>query len=177
MKLVVLPYGQRTLQGQTVNFPVNTSKICSLLPKTLDNAGIVLIAPHSDSNETSVAQTCFSVRRSYVVTALHWLRQHNTLYRDIEIEEITDGACSTQATVNEIALDDAGESSVIRRVLQLPNIEISNIVNNSSAPIHQLQRVQVPLSAYIHAEMLNRWPFHGYSQMALMGTKHHKIHL
>ena len=45
MKLIVLPYGQRALQGQTVNFPVNTSEVCSSLPRTLDNAGIVLIAP------------------------------------------------------------------------------------------------------------------------------------
>jgi len=28
MKLVVLPYGQRALKGQTINFPVNTSEIC-----------------------------------------------------------------------------------------------------------------------------------------------------
>ena len=58
MKLVVLPYGQRALQGQTVNFPVNTSEVCSSLPKTLDNAGIVLIAPprtgSSDTTETPV---------------------------------------------------------------------------------------------------------------------------
>ena len=153
MKLVVLPYGQRALQGQTVNFPVNTSEICSSLPKTLDNAGIVLIAPartgSSDSTETPVAQTCFSVRRPYVVRALRWLKHHNTLYRDIEIEEIMDDASSSQVTVNEIILDDAGESSVIRRDLQVPNIEISNVVNNSNAPIHQLQRVQgAPISIY-----------------------------
>ena len=48
---------------------------------------------------------------SYVVRALRWLKHHNTLYRDIEIEEITDDASSSQAAVNEIALDDAGESS------------------------------------------------------------------
>ena len=142
MKLTVLPYGECALQGQTVNFPVNTSEICSLLPKTLDNVGIVLIATartgSSDFIETPVAQTCFSVRRPYVVRALHWLKHYNTLYRDIEIEEITDDASSSQATVNEIAHDDAGESSVIRRDLQVPNIEIFNIVNNSSAPIPEV---------------------------------------
>jgi len=47
MKLIVLTYGQCALQGQTVNFPVYTSKVCNSLPKTLDNAGIVLIAPPS----------------------------------------------------------------------------------------------------------------------------------
>ena len=50
MKLIVLPYGQQALKGQTVNFPVNTSEICSSLPKTLDNAGIVLFAPSRTDN-------------------------------------------------------------------------------------------------------------------------------
>ena len=90
MKLIVLPYGQHTLQGQTVNFPVNTSEVCSSLSKTLDNAGIVLVAPpragSSDSTDAPVPQTYFSIRRPYVVRALHWLKDHNSLYRDIKIE-------------------------------------------------------------------------------------------
>ena len=74
MKLIVLTYGQRALKGQTVNFPVNTSEICSSLPKTLDNAGIVLIAPsrtgNPDSAEVSVPQNYFSVHQPYVIRAL-----------------------------------------------------------------------------------------------------------
>ena len=152
MKLIVLPYGQRALQGQTVNFPVNTSEVCSSLPRTLDNAGIVLIAPprtgSSDSTETPVPQSYFSVRRPYVIRALQWLRQHNSLYRDIEIEEVSDDALSSQSPVNEVELDAEGESSVIRRDLQLPNVEVSNLIN-SNAPVHQLQRVQgAPISIY-----------------------------
>ena len=136
-----------------MNFPVNTSEVCSSLPKTLDNAGIVLIAPPrtgSDSTETPVPQSYFSIRRPYVVRALHWLKNHNTLYRDIEIEEVSDDAPSSQTAANEIALDGEGESSVIRRDLQLPNIEVSNVINNNNnAPVHQLQRVQgAPISIY-----------------------------
>ena len=41
MKLIVLPYGQRALKGQIVNFPINTGEVCSSLPRTLDNAGNV----------------------------------------------------------------------------------------------------------------------------------------
>ena len=106
MKLVVLPYGQHTLQGQTVNFPVNTSKVCILLRKTLDNAGIVLIAPPrtggSDTTEAPVPQNYFSIWRPYVVRALHWLRNNNTLFRGIEIEEVSDDTPSTQRAANEI---------------------------------------------------------------------------
>ena len=53
-----------------------------------------------------------------------------------------------QSPVNEMELDPAGESSVIRRNLQLPNVEVSNLIN-SNAPVHQLQRVQgAPISIY-----------------------------
>ena len=152
MKLIVLPYGQRALKGQTVNFPVNTGEVCSSLPRTLDNAGIVLIAPartgSCDSTETPVPQTYFTVRRPYVIRALQWLQQHNSLYRDIEIEEVSDDAPLSQSPVNEMELDDEGESSVIRRDLQLPNVEVSHLLNNN-APVHQLQRVQgAPISIY-----------------------------
>ena len=64
MKLIVLPYGRRALKGQTVNFPVNTSEVCSSLPRTLDNTGIVLIAPprtgSSDSTESTDLLYCTS---------------------------------------------------------------------------------------------------------------------
>ena len=63
MKLKVLPYGQRTLKGQ---LPVNT----------LDNPGIVLVAPSrtdsSDSIEVPVPQNYFSVRRPCIIRALQW---------------------------------------------------------------------------------------------------------
>ena len=165
MKLVV---GQRALQGQTVNFPVNTSEVCSLLPKTLDNAGIVLIAPpktgSSDTSDTPVPQTYFSIQCRCVVRALHWLREHNTLYRDIEIEEVSDDAPLPQTAASEIALDAEGE--VIRTDLQLPNIEYSCAPTAACAGCPNQ-----------HIQMLKRWPFHGYIQMAQMDLKHLAIHL
>ena len=86
MKLVVLPYGQRALKSQTVNFPVNTSEICSSLPKTLDNAGIVLVAPSrgdiSDPTEVPVPQNYFSVCWPCNIRAFQWLQQHNSLYSE-----------------------------------------------------------------------------------------------
>ena len=77
------------------------------------------------------------------------MQRHNSLYRDIEIEEVSDDApLSSQSPVNEMKLDPEGESSVIRRDLQLPNVEVSNLIN-SNAPVHQLQRVHgAPISIY-----------------------------
>ena len=113
----------------------------------------MLIAPprtgSSDTTEAPVPQSYFTVRRPYVIRALQWLQRHNALYRDIEIEEVSDDApLSSQSPVNEVELDAEGESSVIRRGLQLPNVEVSNLIN-SSAPVHQLQRVKgAPISIY-----------------------------
>ena len=50
--------------------------------------------------------------------------------------------------VNDLDLDGEGESSVIRRDLKLPNVEVSQLINNN-APVHQLQRVQgAPIIIY-----------------------------
>ena len=111
----------------------------------------------SGSTEAPVPQSYFIVRRPYVIRALQWLQQQNAFYRDTEIEEVLDdGPLSPQSPVNEMELDPEGESSVIRRDLQLPNVEVSNLIN-SNAPVHQLQRVQgAPISIYtcINAEQM-----------------------
>ena len=89
-----------------------------LVAKTLDNAGIVLIAPsrtgNPDSAEVSVPQNYFSVHQPYVIRALQWLQRQNSLYRDIEIEEVSDDEPLSLSPVNDVDLDEEGESSVIR---------------------------------------------------------------
>ena len=83
---MVLPYGQRALKGHTINFPVNTNEICQSLPKSLDDVGIVLIAPpragRLEQADIPVRQALFSIRRPLLITALHWLKENNRLYRD-----------------------------------------------------------------------------------------------
>ena len=117
-------------------------------------------APGHDSTETPVPQTYFIVRRPYVIRALQWLQQHNSLYRDIEIEEVSDDAPLSQSLVNEMEFDDEGELSVIRRDLQLPNIEVSHLLNNN-APVHQLQRLQgAPISIYTCTQLKQKYVFH-----------------
>ena len=112
-----------------------------------------MIAPsrtgNPDSAEVSVPQNYFSVRRPYVIRALLWL-QHNSLYGDIEIEKVSDDEPLSLSPVNNVDLDEEGESSVIRRDLQLPNVEVSQLINNN-APVYQLQHVQgAPISIYTY---------------------------
>ena len=52
MKLIVLPFGQRALAGQTINFPVNVSKVCNSLPRLLNSDGFVLVKPLVSTSAT-----------------------------------------------------------------------------------------------------------------------------
>ena len=71
MKLIVPPHGQRALQGQAINFPVNTSELCSALPRSVHRAGIILIAPSqgssSDSTEVQRPSQYYAVRKPFVI--------------------------------------------------------------------------------------------------------------
>jgi len=152
MKLVVLPYGQRALKGQTINFPVNTSEICQSLPKTLDDAGIVLIAPPRvgtlQQADIPVRQALFSVRRPLLIRALHWLKENNRLYGDIEIEESDSVENEINSQDEPSGLLEEEETSVIRRDHQVPNVEVSDVLSNGP-PVHQLSRVQgAPISLF-----------------------------
>ena len=111
MKLVVLPYGQRALQGQTVNLPGNTSKVCSSLPKPLDNACAAEDWKLICSDAAPVSQTYFTVRSPYIIRALHWFKD---LYGDIQMEELDslDDSPVIQWNFNELELEEV-ETSVI----------------------------------------------------------------
>ena len=92
-----------------MNFPVNTSEICSLLPKTFDNVGIALVAlsrtDNFDSTEVPDPQNYFSVSRPNIIRALRWLQQHNSLYRNIEIDKVSDDEPLSLSPVNDVELD------------------------------------------------------------------------
>ena len=52
MKLIVLPLGQRTLAGQTINFPVNLSEVYNSLPRPLNSNGVVFVKPPESTSAT-----------------------------------------------------------------------------------------------------------------------------
>ena len=56
------------------------------------------------------------------------------------IEEVLNDEPPSLSPINDVELDKEGESSVIRRDLQLLNVEVSQLINNN-APVHQLQCV------------------------------------
>ena len=101
----------------------------------------------SDSTKTPVPQVLLSYTSAICSKSS---ADHNILYRDIEIE-MSDDAPSSQTAVNEIALDGEGESSVISNFPELKYPMSSTII---TAPTSVYR---VPLSAYTHVLMLNRW--------------------
>ena len=162
MNLIVLPYGQRALQGQAINFPVNTSELFSSLPRPVDRAGIILIAPaqgsSSDSSEVQRPSQYYAVRRPYVFRALQWLKAHNQLYSDVEIDNdsLNEPEAEPDQQRPQQESEDRSpefESSVIRRDFTLPNVDVQDVIRDGNAPVHQLEHVcGVPVSLFSDRE-------------------------
>jgi len=159
MKLIVLPYGQRALQGQAINFPVNTSELFSSLPRPVDRAGIILIAPpQGNSSEVQRPSQYYAVRRPYVFPALQWLKAHNQLYSVVEIDNdsLNEPEAEPDQQRPQQESEDKSpkfESSVIRRDFTLPNVDVQDIVRDGNTPLRQLERVGgVPVSLFSDRE-------------------------
>ena len=160
MKLTVLPHGQRAMQGQAINFPVNTSELCSALPRPVDRAGIILIAPpqggSSDSTEVQRPSQYYAVRRPYVFRAIRWLKAHNQLYRDVEIDDDSLNEPDPEPHQPQQESEEGFpefESSVIRRDFTLPNVDVQNVITDGNAPVHQLERIRgAPVSLFSDRE-------------------------
>ena len=160
MKLVVLPHGQRAMQGQAINFPVNTSELCSALPWPVDRAGIIPIAPpqgsSSDSTEVQRPSQYYAVRRPYVFRATRWLKAHNQLYRDVEIDDDSLNEPNLEPHQPQQESEEGSpelESSVIRRDFTLPNVDVQNVITDGNAPVHQLERIRgAPVSLFSDRE-------------------------
>ena len=76
MKMVIIPRGgQRSVRGQVINFPSNVDSVIS--------------ESEDKSNGPDKAYHC--CRYSRVIQALQWLKQHNPLYRDVSISNISEG--------------------------------------------------------------------------------------
>ena len=57
------------------------------------------------------------------------------------MEEVSDDERLSLLPNNNVELYEEGESLVIKRDLQLPNVEVSELYSNN-APVYQLQHVQ-----------------------------------
>lgn len=79
LTIVIIPGGQYGEKGQSIHFPVEISETCKNLPKPVENSVIIFI---KSNNSSDVA---YPVSYHKVYNALHWLKQNNILYKDINI--------------------------------------------------------------------------------------------
>ena len=87
MKLVKLPRGkQKGIKGAAVNVPADLGPACNLLPRLPADAHIVSLKLKRKL-EYKQAYLHDTVRPEKVITALHYLKNNNPLYADIEINE------------------------------------------------------------------------------------------
>ena len=87
MKLVKLPRGkQRGIKGAAVNVPADLGPACTLLPRIPDDAHIISLKLKRKL-EYKHAYLHDTIRPEKVLAALHYLKNNNPLYSDIEINE------------------------------------------------------------------------------------------
>ena len=123
MKMVSLPAGKQTsIHGPTVNVPCNVNNICDVLPRLPSQSEIIALKLKR--------KLCYKghymhgyVRPDVVLNALSWLKVHNPLYKDIEIN---------QNWVADAAVDD---NIIFSSLLQEPSIDNNTVDNTHSLEI------------------------------------------
>ena len=87
MKLVKLPRGkQKGIKGAAVNVPADLGPACNLLPRIPAEAHIISLKLKRKL-EYRQAYIHDTIRPEKVISALHYLKNNNPLYADIEINE------------------------------------------------------------------------------------------
>ena len=130
-KVTIMPKGQAPkMKGAICNVPINAADICNVLPRGMDNNGVVRVALKK--------RMCFKsnvyfqpVRPSFVNEILLYLKNVNSLYSDIEIKldaippfwiNIIKNSDSEQEEEMEVDFE-INESSAKRKIQTNPEIE------------------------------------------------------
>ena len=115
MKMVSLPVGKQTsIHGPAVNVPSNVNNICDVLPRLPSQSEIIALKLKRKLHYKGHYMHGY-VRPDVVLTALSWLKVHNPLYKDIEIN---------QNWVADAAIDD---NLIFSSLLQEPSLENNSV--------------------------------------------------
>ena len=74
-------------RGHIVSFFQDLSTICNIFPRLPSEVSIVRVIRKSTTKAGDDVSKSFTVNRMRVLNALRWLKLHNPLYKDIEIDE------------------------------------------------------------------------------------------
>ena len=81
MSVYRLPHGQYGYKGHIINLPQDVTAFATSLPRYRSELDIVLVRREGAAN----SHRDFRVRKSVVLRALLWLKEHNKYYRTIDI--------------------------------------------------------------------------------------------
>ena len=81
--------GVMGLKGHVCAFEQDVNSLATILPRPLNDVNVIRVEQlvRSEIGSEIFKRKAFKVRRSKVITALYWLKQHNPEYFDIEIDE------------------------------------------------------------------------------------------
>ena len=77
---ITLPYGQKTLKGQAIHFPSISVELTDTVPNISSD---LIIVQHKSSQHKK--DKYYFVHRTKISQAIHYLKQHNTLYADTNV--------------------------------------------------------------------------------------------
>ena len=81
-----LQKGSFGCKGHVCSFPQDINQVCLDLPRLPTDASIVNVVKHFRDKHNAPHQHTFRVRKSKVLTALHWLKANNPVYKHIDIK-------------------------------------------------------------------------------------------
>lgn len=82
MSIYRLPHGQYGYKGHVINLPQDITAFATSLPRLTSELDVILVRKEGSAN----SHRDFRVRKSVVLRALQWLKQHNKYYHRIEID-------------------------------------------------------------------------------------------
>ena len=90
--------GQHFTTGNSINYFNDSFDVVRKLPRPLTRAGVIRLKASGEDQRTSY----YNVRPQLLKKALIWLREHNPLYRDVEIDEEVLQELSVQCVDTEL---------------------------------------------------------------------------
>ena len=118
--------GVMGLKGHVCAFEQNIKGFANTLPRPLEDVNVIRVEQfvRAEIGSEIFRRKAFKVRRSKVITALYWLKQHDPEYFDIEIDE---------SNLEWIGQSDCGYIDVKVVVIEDEDA-VSNNVNEDNGP-------------------------------------------
>ena len=82
-----LSKGAYGCKGHVCSFPQDVQEVCTVLPRLPSNVNVIRVIKQYKMEEGEIGTHTFVIRKHKVLAALHWLKAHNYLYHDIQIDE------------------------------------------------------------------------------------------